>query len=89
MQESSCQHCTAVFWRLETTGNFAVWQLFWSLMADMLATRILRVIRRILGAPDYGAYLEHCRAAGHLPRLSEREYVRECFEAKGKGVRCC
>jgi uncharacterized short protein YbdD (DUF466 family) len=49
----------------------------------------LRVLRRILGAPDYQAYLEHCRAARHEPTLSEREYVEQFFEAKGKGVRCC
>ena len=52
-------------------------------------TRIARVVRRIIGAPDYAAYLEHCRAAGHGPRLGEREYVAEFFESKGKGVRCC
>jgi uncharacterized short protein YbdD (DUF466 family) len=52
-------------------------------------TRIARTWRRILGAPDYDAYLEHCRVAGHEPRLSEREYVAEFFEAKGKSVRCC
>jgi len=49
----------------------------------------LRVLRRILGAPDYQAYLEHRRAAGHEPALSEREYVEQYFDAKGKGVRCC
>ena len=48
-----------------------------------------RVLRRMLGMPDYELYLEHCQAAGHEPRLSEREYVAEFFEAKGKGVRCC
>ena len=53
------------------------------------AARIARIMRRIIGAPDYGAYLEHCRVAGHPPRLSEREYVAEFFESKGKGVRCC
>ena len=52
-------------------------------------TRLARVLRRILGAPDYDGYLEHCRVAGHEPRLSEREFVAEFFEAKGKGVRCC
>ena len=51
--------------------------------------RIARVVRRIIGAPDYEAYLEHCRAAGHAPTLGEREYVAHFFEAKGKGVRCC
>ena len=54
-----------------------------------VVTRLLRAIRRIVGAPDYQAYLEHCQQAGHPPRLSEREYVAEFFESKGKGVRCC
>ena len=52
-------------------------------------TRLVRVLRQILGAPDYQAYLEHCRAAGHEAALSEREYVEQYFDAKGKGVRCC
>ena len=51
--------------------------------------RLARVLRRIIGAPDYDAYLEHCRAAGHAPRLTEKEYVAQFFEAKRKGVRCC
>ena len=53
--------------------------------------RLLRVVRQVFGAPDYAAYLEHCATAGagHAPPLSEREYVREFFEAKGKVVRCC
>src|SRR3989442_7826114 len=46
-----------------------------------------RVLRRIIGAPDYGAYLEHCRAARHSPRLTEREDPQELFEAKGNSVR--
>jgi uncharacterized short protein YbdD (DUF466 family) len=41
-----------------------------------------------MGAPDYGAYVEHCRRAGHV-ELTETDYVREFFEAKGKVVRCC
>jgi len=57
--------------------------------ATPLPTRIARVVRRIIGAPDYGAYLEHCRQAGHPPRLDERAYVEQFFESKGKGVRCC
>jgi len=52
-------------------------------------TRVARALRRIIGAPDYQAYLEHCRSAGHAPTLGEREYVARFFEAKGKGVRCC
>ncbi len=56
---------------------------------DATLQALARVMRRIIGAPDYEAYLERCRAAGHPPRLSEREYVREFFENKWKGVRCC
>ena len=52
-------------------------------------TRPVRVVRRIIGAPDYQAYLEHCRAAGHAPRLTEREYVKEFFDSKGTAGRCC
>ncbi len=52
-------------------------------------SRFARLLRRIIGAPDYQAYLEHCRAAGHPLTLDEREYVAEFFESKGKGVRCC
>jgi len=51
--------------------------------------RLGRILRRIVGAPDYAAYLEHCHAAGHEPRLMEQEYVREFFEHKGKAPRCC
>jgi uncharacterized short protein YbdD (DUF466 family) len=52
--------------------------------------RALRtIIRRLIGAPDYEVYLEHCRSAGHAPRLTEREYVQEFFENKGKAPRCC
>jgi len=54
-----------------------------------IPARIARIVRRIIGAPDYAAYVEHCRVAGHAPPLSEREYVAQFFEAKGKGVRCC
>jgi uncharacterized short protein YbdD (DUF466 family) len=57
--------------------------------APPLPTSIASVLRRIIGAPDYQAYLEHCRAAGHPPRLTEREYVKEFFDSKGTGGRCC
>ncbi len=56
---------------------------------DGRLARLARVLRRIVGAPDYTAYLEHCHTAGHPPRLTEREYVREFFENKGKAPRCC
>lgn len=51
--------------------------------------KVPRVVRQIIGAPDYEAYLDHCRRASHRPRLSEGQYVNEFFEAKGKGARCC
>ena len=47
------------------------------------------ILGRVIGAPDYEAYLEHCREAGHPPRMTEREFVNEFFASKGKGVRCC
>jgi uncharacterized short protein YbdD (DUF466 family) len=52
-------------------------------------SRFTRILRRVIGAPDYHAYLEHCQATGHAPTLGEREYVAQFFESKGKGVRCC
>jgi len=58
-------------------------------MLTDLVRRFARVIRQIVGAPDYAGYLEHCRRVDHLPRLTEREYVREFFENKGKAPRCC
>jgi uncharacterized short protein YbdD (DUF466 family) len=48
-----------------------------------------RVLRRILGAPDYEAYLEHCRTAGHPVELDERRFCDEFFNAKGRTPRCC
>jgi len=51
-------------------------------------TRLARAVRRVIGAPDYAAYVEHCRAAGH-PALGEREFVTQFFEAKGSTPRCC
>jgi len=53
------------------------------------ASRFARILRRVIGAPDYEAYLEHCRIAGHSSCLSEGEYMQEFFESKSKGVRCC
>jgi len=63
--------------RQETNGREAV------------RPRFLRVLRQILGAPDYAAYLEHCKRAGHQPPRSEREYLSDFFERKGRVVRCC
>src|SRR3989442_12615453 len=52
-----------------------------------LPARVARVLRRIIGAPAYGAYPEHCRTAGHPPRLTGGEYLKGFFAAKGKGGR--
>ena len=40
-------------------------------------------------AAQADAYLDRCARVGHPPRLTEKEYVAQFFEAKGKGVRCC
>jgi uncharacterized short protein YbdD (DUF466 family) len=56
--------------------------------APPLPSRIARVVRRIVGAPDYDVYLEHCRRAGHEVRLTERQFIQEFFETR-KSVRCC
>jgi uncharacterized short protein YbdD (DUF466 family) len=50
---------------------------------------LVRIFRSVVGAPDYEAYLAHCHRAGHPPRLTERQYVEECFAAQGKRMRCC
>ena len=47
------------------------------------------MLRQLVGAPDYEAYLDHCRAAGRPPHFTEEEYVKGFFESKGKGVPCC
>ena len=56
---------------------------------ETVARRLVRAVRQIIGMPDYEAYVEHCRRAGHAPRLTEEQYLKEFFESKGKGVRCC
>ena len=54
-----------------------------------LRTSLPRVLKQIFGAPDYAAYLEHCRRAGHAPGLTEQQFVEEFFATKGKRLRCC
>jgi uncharacterized short protein YbdD (DUF466 family) len=49
-------------------------------------------VRRIIGAPDYAAYVRHVRA--HHPGLEplgEREFVAERLSARYEkpGSRCC
>ncbi len=56
------------------------------------ARRIARVIRRILGMPDYQAYVAHLRAAHPGCAIpSEREFFEEFVRAKYSGgpTRCC
>jgi uncharacterized short protein YbdD (DUF466 family) len=56
-----------------------------------LILRIGAVIRRIIGAPDYGRYLEHVRRVhpGQEP-LTEKEFIRRQMEGRAKpGARCC
>ncbi len=64
-----------------TAGGIGRYGRVWS--------RLMRAARQIFGAPDFEAYLQHCRRVGHPPRLSEEEFVRDFFERKGKVVRCC
>ena len=56
---------------------------------ETVARRLVRAVRQIIGMPDYEAYLEHCERAGHAPRLTQEQYLKEFFESQGKGVRCC
>jgi uncharacterized short protein YbdD (DUF466 family) len=50
---------------------------------------LARISRQVAGAPDYAAYLAHCRRAGHPPRCTERQFLDEFFAAKGSRSRCC
>lgn len=54
--------------------------------------RLAATVRRIIGAPDYGAYVAHVRAChpGREP-LSEREFIEERLTARYEkpGSRCC
>lgn len=65
------------------------------LSAERLITRVRVVaatVRRIIGAPDYGAYLEHHqRFHPECPALTEREYIQQRLDDKYSrpGSRCC
>lgn len=54
--------------------------------------KLAAILRRIIGAPDYGAYLAHC-AAQHPERapLGEREFLAERWKARYEtpGGKCC
>ncbi len=60
-------------------------------MSDWLA-RLAATVRRIIGAPDYAAYVAHVRAC-HPERepMNEREFVTERLNARYEkpGSRCC
>ena len=51
-----------------------------------------RALHRVLGAPDYEAYLaHHARAHPGTPPLPYDAFVRRRYEerARGSGSRCC
>lgn len=54
--------------------------------------RIAATVRRIIGAPDYAAYVAHVRAQhpGREP-MCERDFVNERLSARYEkpGSRCC
>lgn len=57
-----------------------------------LFSRINAVVRRVIGAPDYGVYLKH--VVEHHPEctpLSEVEFLNERLTARYStpGSRCC
>jgi uncharacterized short protein YbdD (DUF466 family) len=60
-------------------------------MRDSLAG-IVRVIRRVTGMPDYGAYVEHVRRCHpDQPVPTEREFYESYLQSRyGDGpTRCC
>ena len=57
-----------------------------------LVARILAVIRRIVGVPDYDAYVAHVHA--HHPEaepLTQNAFLQKCWEDKytKPGNKCC
>lgn len=60
-----------------------------------LASRLLdvsRIVRRVIGAPDYAAYVAHMHAShpGHAP-MTAREFARDALARRydRPGSRCC
>ena len=54
--------------------------------------RVLRVVRRVSGMPDYAAHVEHARRCHpEQPLPNEREYYEEYVRARYEGgpTRCC
>lgn len=64
-------------------------------LRDLLATRITagaRIVRRVIGVPDYEAYVSHLRECHpEAEPLSHDKFVRERMEARYSrpGSRCC
>jgi uncharacterized short protein YbdD (DUF466 family) len=58
--------------------------------AARLVRRARRVLRAVVGAPDYEGYVTHCRAAG-APPLERGAFERERLAARydRPGSRCC
>lgn len=58
--------------------------------APALLRRARRVLRAVVGAPDYEGYLAHCRAAS-APALDRAAFERERLAARYNrpGSRCC
>jgi uncharacterized short protein YbdD (DUF466 family) len=60
-------------------------------LADVIS-RLARVVRRVIGAPDYERYLAHaCSAHPGVPPLTRAEFAREALARRyDKGAsRCC
>ena len=60
--------------------------------AAELLTRAAWMIRRVIGAPDYAAYLAHVRRAHpDLAPLTQEAFVRDVLARKYErpGSRCC
>ncbi len=59
---------------------------------ESLLARCAAVVRRVIGAPDYAAYVQHVRT--HHPErepLGEEEFLAERLKARYErpGSRCC
>jgi uncharacterized short protein YbdD (DUF466 family) len=53
---------------------------------------VLAVVRRVIGAPDYAAYLQHLRERHpETVPLTEAEFIEERMAARysSPGSRCC
>ena len=61
-------------------------------MSGQALARVAALVRRIIGAPDYDAYLVHvaARHPGRQP-MSQEEFIKDRLEAKYSrpGQRCC